>query len=75
MSTTGMLRRTGTVKCFSEADGFGFIRPDGSNQDVFVHASAIQGDGDKSLAQGDRVVFDAGWDPRGPRAVNVVKLS
>lgn len=63
----------GTVKWFNEAKGFGFITSeDGS--DVFVHYSSIQSNGFKSLAEGDRVSFDVENGPKGPKAVNVVKL-
>ncbi|OGW46572.1 MAG: cold-shock protein [Nitrospirae bacterium RBG_13_41_22] len=63
----------GTVKWFNESKGFGFITSeDGS--DVFVHYSSIQGDGFKSLAEGDAVSFDVEKGPKGPKAVNVVKL-
>ena len=63
----------GTVKWFNDAKGFGFITSeDGS--DVFVHHSSIQGNGFKSLAEGDSVSFDAESGPKGPKAINVVKL-
>ena len=62
----------GTVKWFNESKGFGFITSeDGS--DVFVHYSSIQGNGFKSLAEGDNVSFDVEKGPKGPKAVNVVK--
>ena len=62
----------GTVKWFNESKGFGFItREDGS--DVFVHYSSIQGNGFKSLAEGDSVSFDTENGPKGLKAVNVVK--
>jgi CspA family cold shock protein len=62
----------GTVKWFNESKGFGFITSeDGS--DVFVHYSSIQGNGFKSLAEGDSVSFDVENGPKGPKAVNVVK--
>ena len=63
----------GTVKWFNDSKGFGFITSeDGS--DVFVHHSSIQGNGFKSLAEGDKVSFDTEKGPKGPKAINVVKL-
>lgn len=62
---------TGTVKWFDDAKGYGFIeRADG--EDVFVHYSAIAGEGYKSLAEGSEVEFDVEEDSKGPRAANVV---
>lgn len=62
----------GTVKWFNDAKGFGFIASeDGS--DVFVHFSAIQDNGFKSLAEGQAVTFDVVDSPKGPKAANVVK--
>ncbi len=62
----------GTVKWFNDAKGFGFIEEEGG-KDVFVHHSAIQGDGFKSLDEGARVSFDVVDGPKGPAAENVVK--
>jgi CspA family cold shock protein len=63
----------GTVKWFNDHKGFGFIScADGS--DAFVHYTSIQGDGYKSLAEGDMVSFDTESGPKGPKAINVVKL-
>ncbi len=64
----------GTVKWFNESKGFGFITTE-DNKDVFVHYSSIQGNGFKSLAEGDSVSFEIENGPKGPKAVNVTKVS
>ena len=63
----------GTVKWFNESKGFGFIEQDGG-KDVFVHHTAIQGQGFKTLAEGERVSFDVVDGQKGPAAENVVSL-
>jgi len=64
---------TGTVKWFNEAKGFGFITQEGG-EDVFVHFSAIQGEGFKTLAEGERLEFDVTRGPKGLQAANVRKI-
>jgi CxxC-x17-CxxC domain-containing protein len=66
-------RYQGAVKWFNEAKGFGFIQQDGG-EDLFVHFSAIQGDGFKSLGEGDRVEFDVVQGNKGKQAANVTKI-
>jgi CspA family cold shock protein len=61
----------GTVKWFNDAKGFGFIAPADGSADLFVHFSAIQGDGFKSLPEGAKVEYEAGEGQKGPQALNV----
>ncbi|HKJ17067.1 MAG TPA: cold-shock protein [Xanthomonadales bacterium] len=62
---------TGTVKWFNESKGFGFIAPSDGGKDVFVHFSAIEGSGFKTLAEGQAVEFEVEDGPKGPQASNV----
>ena len=62
---------TGTVKWFNEAKGFGFLSQDDGGDDVFVHFSAIQADGFKTLAEGQKVTFEVEQGPKGPQASSV----
>ncbi len=66
---------TGKVKWFNEAKGYGFIEPDGGGRDVFVHYSAIQGEGYKTLSEGQVVEFEVIQGEKGPQAANVMKPS
>ncbi len=68
-----MSRVSGTVKWFNNAKGYGFITQ-GVGADVFVHYSAIQDQGFKTLREGERVEFDVRLGPRGPQAENVIRL-
>jgi cold shock protein len=69
-----MARITGTVKWFNDAKGFGFITPEDGSKDCFVHHTAIQAQGFKSLSEGERVEFEVVQGQKGPAAQNVVKL-
>ena len=64
---------TGTVKWFNDSKGYGFLTREDGEKDVFVHHSAIQGQGFKSLAEGEKVEFDVVQGQKGPAAENVVK--
>ena len=68
------MKNTGKVKWFNDSKGFGFITPEDGQKDLFVHHSAIQGNGFKSLAEGDRVEFEVVQGKKGPAAENVVKI-
>jgi CspA family cold shock protein len=69
-----MSRITGTVKWFNDQKGFGFITPENGQKDCFVHFSAIQSQGFRSLAEGDRVEFEVVQGQKGPAAENVTKI-
>jgi len=64
----------GKVKWFNDAKGFGFICADGEEKDIFVHHTAIQADGFRSLAEGEEVEFDLVEGEKGPKAENVTKV-
>ncbi|HSA58613.1 MAG TPA: cold-shock protein [bacterium] len=66
-----MSKQTGTVKWFNDAKGFGFITPSDSGKDLFVHHSNIQGEGFKSLSEGQQVTYNVGTGPKGEFATEV----
>lgn len=66
-------RKRGTVKWFNDQKGYGFITPEDGGADLFVHFSAIQGDGFKSLSEGQTVEYTPSQGPKGPQATDVTK--
>jgi cold shock protein len=68
------MRTTGTVKWFNDSKGYGFVTPEDGSKDCFVHHTAIQMQGFKTLAEGERVEFDIVDGQKGPAAENVVRL-
>jgi CspA family cold shock protein len=68
------MRTRGTVKWFNDQKGFGFITPEDGSKDCFVHHSAIQAEGFRTLAEGDRVEFDVVQGTKGPAAEKVTKI-
>lgn len=71
---SGVAALRGTVKWFNPDKGYGFIQPEDGSKDVFVHYSAIVGDGFKSLDEGDEVEFEIEQSPKGPQAVDVTRV-
>ena len=69
------MRVTGTVKWFNDSKGFGYITPEDGQKDCFVHHTAIQAEGFKTLQEGERVEFDIVEGKKGPAAENVTKLA
>ncbi len=69
------MRTTGRVKWFNESKGFGFITPEDGSKDCFVHYSAIQGNGFRTLNEGERVEFDVVQGQKGPAAENVSRIA
>jgi len=69
------MRTTGRVKWFNESKGFGFITPEDGSKDCFVHYSAIQGNGFRTLNEGERVEFDVVMGQKGPAAENVTRMA
>ena len=71
MDRNNHMQTVGIVKFFNTQKGFGFISPEGGAKDVFVHATAVEAAGMRSLAEGQRVTFDIQPDARGSKAVNL----
>ncbi len=69
-----MARTTGTVKWFNDQKGFGFITPEDGGRDCFAHFSAIQGEGFRTLMEGERVEFDVVQGEKGPAAENITRV-
>ena len=68
------MRTTGVVKWFNDQKGFGFITPDDGSKDLFVHHSAIQSDGFRSLSEGAKVSYESQPSDKGPKATNVTPI-
>jgi cold shock protein len=68
------MRKVGTVKWFNDAKGFGFITPEDGDKDCFVHYSSIQGQGFRSLVEGERVEYEVVNGDKGPAAANVARV-
>jgi CspA family cold shock protein len=69
-----MSKQRGTVKWFNDQKGYGFITPESGGKDLFVHYSSLEGEGYKSLAEGQTVEFNIGQGPKGEHASEVVKV-
>ena len=68
------MRTTGTVKWFNESKGFGFVTPEDGSKDCFIHHSQINGDGFKTLNEGERIEFTIAQGQKGPAAENITRL-
>ena len=69
-----MSKKKGTVKWFNDSKGFGFITPEEGGKDLFVHHTSIQGEGFKTLTEGEQVEFEVGQGPKGEHATAVVRM-
>ena len=69
------MRVTGTVKWFHDSKGFGFVSPDDGSRDCFIHHSAIQGEGFRTLSEGEKVEFEVVDGEKGPSAENLMRLN